>query len=140
SRLKPYSEGNHLSISNDIKKLLDIQDPNIIFEKNFIEEGIHKGKPCKYVTGKLTYDPMACKKCGIKNEDNIVIKNGTQTSRITLPISGVQPTYLRLKKQRVVCKACEKALWQRHQLSRGSVIFPKTRRHKSLSGLLKRNL
>src|SRR5690625_2599592 len=50
---------------------------------------------------------MACKKCGIKNEDNIVIKNGTQTSRITLPISGVQPTYLRLKKQRFVCKACE---------------------------------
>lgn len=96
-----------MSISNDIKKLLDIQDPNITFEKNFIEEGIHKGKPCKYVTGKLTYDPMACKKCGIKNEDNIVIKNGTQTSRITLPISGVQPTYLRLKKQRFVCKACE---------------------------------
>ncbi|HLR75103.1 MAG TPA: helix-turn-helix domain-containing protein, partial [Virgibacillus sp.] len=50
---------------------------------------------------------MACKKCSIKNEDNIVFKNGTQTSRITLPISGVRPTYLRLKKQRCVRKACE---------------------------------
>jgi len=86
--------------------LLDIQDPNITFEKNCIEEGTFKGKPCKYVTGKLTYDPEACNNCGIKNEDYIVTKNGTQMSRITLPISGVQPTYLRLQKQRFICHAC----------------------------------
>ncbi len=30
-------------------------------------------------------------------------------SRITLPITGVQPTYLRLKKQRFVCKDCKKS-------------------------------
>src|SRR5690625_4712579 len=87
--------------------LLDIQDPNITFEKNCIENGIHKGKPCKYVTGKLTYDPEACKNCGVKNEDYMITKNGTQMSRITLPISGIQPTYLRLKKQRFVCHACD---------------------------------
>ena len=95
-----------MSISNDIRILLDIQDPNIIFEENSIKEGVLKGKPCKYITGKLIHDPRHCKNCGIKSEDYIVIKNGTQMSRITLPITGVHPTYLRLKKQRYLCKAC----------------------------------
>lgn len=100
-------EGNHLSISNDIRILLDIQDPNITFEESCIEEGLLKGRTCKYITGKLTYDPIYCKHCGIKNEDYTVIKNGTQTSRITLPITGVHPTYLCLKKQRFLCKSCD---------------------------------
>lgn len=99
-------EGNHLSISNVIRMLLDIQDPNIIFEESCIKEGVLKGKACKYITGKLTYEPSHCKSCGVKKEDYIVIKNGTQMSRITLPITGVQPTYLCLKKQRFLCKAC----------------------------------
>src|SRR5699024_6578037 len=42
----------------------------------------------------------------VKNEDYTIYKNGTKTSRITLPISGAYPTYLNLKKQRFYCKAC----------------------------------
>lgn len=45
---------------------------------------------------KLTYIPAHCVKCGIK------IKNGTQMSRTTFPITGVPHTYLRLNKQRFV--------------------------------------
>src|SRR5690625_1090076 len=60
-------EGNHLSISNDIRNLLDIQDANIIFAENCVKEGIRKGKTFKYVTRKLTYEPICCKSCGIKN-------------------------------------------------------------------------
>jgi len=81
-------EGIHLSYSNNIKSLLDIQEPNITFEENFIKEGTFKGKACKYVLGKLTYTPTQCEGCGVENIDYTVYKNGTQSSRITLPISS----------------------------------------------------
>jgi len=81
-----------LSYSNDIRTLLDIQDPNIIFDENCIQESQYKGKPCKYSTGKLTYHPTGCEACGIPNMDYTIYKNGTQLSRITLPITGVNPT------------------------------------------------
>ena len=95
-----------MSTSNNIRNLLDIQDPNIIFEGNCVNDGTYQGNACKYVDGKLTYDPIYCKNCGIKNVKNTITKNGTQMSRITLPITGTLPTYLRLKKQRFVCKSC----------------------------------
>lgn len=89
-----------------MKKLLDIQDKNITIEENAIEIKQFKGKMSKFITAKLTYTPTHCECCGIKNEDYTVYKNGTKTSRITLPISGVYPTYLNLKKQRFFCKSC----------------------------------
>ncbi len=92
--------------SNSIKSLLDIHDPNITFEENSIKEGTFKGKVCKYVLGKLTYTPTHCDGCCVGNIDYTVYKNGTQSSRITLPITGVNPTYLLLKKQRFICITC----------------------------------
>lgn len=96
-----------MSTSNNIRILLDIQDPNITFEDNWIKEGTYKGNNCKYISAKLSYNPDRCKECGIENKDYTIYKNGTQLSRITLPIAGVQPTYLCLKKQRFICKACD---------------------------------
>jgi len=96
-----------LSVTNDIKNLLDIQDENITFKVDCVQDEEYKGQLCTFITGKLTYDPKYCEKCNAKNIDYMVYKNGTQTSRITLPITGVKPTYLRLKKQRFFCKACD---------------------------------
>lgn len=93
--------------SNSIKSLLDIQDLNITFEESCVKEGVFKEKPCKYISGKLTYNPTHCEKCDVENIDYTVYKNGTQLSRITLPITGVNPTYLLLKKQRFMCQACQ---------------------------------
>jgi len=93
-------------MSNDIKVLLDIQDENIYFENNSTENKEFKGKTSKFITGTLTYQPSGCENCGVKNENYIIYKNGTKTSRITLPIAGIYPTYLNLKKQRFFCKAC----------------------------------
>jgi len=95
-----------LSHSNDIKLLLDIQDKNIEVEENAVELRSYQGQMAKFITAKLTYTPAYCECCGVKNEDYTVYKNGTKTSRITLPISGAYPTYLNLKKQRFYCKAC----------------------------------
>lgn len=96
-----------MSSSNSIKSLLDIQDPNVTFEEDCVIEGFRKGKRCKYISGKLTYTPTYCGKCGVENIDFTVYKNDTQLSRITLPISGVNPTYLLLQKQRFMCRACQ---------------------------------
>jgi len=98
-----------LSASNDIKTLLDIQDKNINIEENTIEIKPFKGNMSKFITAKLTYKPTHCECCGTINTDYTVYKNGTKTSRITLPTSGVYPTYLRLKKQRFYCKSCRKS-------------------------------
>src|SRR5690625_1977275 len=100
-------------MSNDInlyKSLLDIQDENIYFEKNSTENKEFKGKTSKFITGTLTYQPSCCENCGVKNANYTVYKNGTKTSRITLPIAGIYPTYLNLKKQRLFCKACNSSL------------------------------
>ncbi len=97
----------HLSCSNNNKTLLDIKDPNIIFDEDCVKEGTYKGKRCKYIFGKLTYTPTHCVKCGVKNIDFTVYKNGTQLSRITLPITGINPTYILLQKQRFMCQACQ---------------------------------
>ena len=93
-------------MSHDIKILLDIQDENIYFENNSTEIKEFKGKTSKFITGTLTYQPSCCEKCGVKNENDTIYKNGTKSSRITLPIAGIYPTYLNLKKQRFFCKAC----------------------------------
>ncbi|MDN6751249.1 MAG: hypothetical protein L0L95_13480 [Staphylococcus equorum] len=67
-------EGNHLSTSNNIRILLDIQDPNIIFEDDWIKEGTYKGNNCKFVSGRLSYNPTHCKECGIENKDYTIYK------------------------------------------------------------------
>jgi len=87
--------------------LLDIQDVNIIVDENCVKEGTYKGKRCKYISGNLSYIPTHCVKCGVKNTDFTVYKNGTQLSRITLSITGINPTYLLLKKHRFMCQACQ---------------------------------
>lgn len=89
-----------------MRKILDIQDKNIIFEDNCVEYTRFKGRKCKFIKGRLTYIPQECMKCQIPNEQYTVYANGTQISRITLPMSGVHPTYLVLKKQRFKCKNC----------------------------------
>lgn len=86
---------------------MDIQDSNVIFEEDFLQSGTFKGKKCKFINGKLSYTPTHCAACGIENQNFTIYKNGTQTSRITLPFLGMYPTYLLLKKQRFMCKACQ---------------------------------
>lgn len=97
-----------MSILNDIKILLDIQDKNIIFEENGVYIKNYKGSMSKFVSAKLTYTPTHCEKCGVKNDHYTIYKNGTKTSHIKLPMFGAYPTYLSLKKQRFFCKTCDK--------------------------------
>lgn len=98
--------GTHLPTSNDMRKLLDIQDGNIIFKDSCVEYGKFKGKKCKFIKGTLSYMPKACPNCLVLNKNYSLYRNGTQASRITLPMAGIYPTYLLLNKQRFMCKEC----------------------------------
>lgn len=96
-----------MSLTHSIGKFIDIQDSNIVFNEEFFHMGTFKGKKCKYISGKLSYTPTHCEACGVENQNDTIYKNGSQTSRITLPFIGMYPAYLLLKKQRFMCKACK---------------------------------
>ena len=92
---------------HSIKKLLNIKDPNIILNENFVKIEKKDGVECAFIDGKLTYQPIGCTVCGVKNESyQDIIKNGTKQSTIKLTHVNFQPIILRLKKQRFLCKHC----------------------------------
>lgn len=70
----------------------------------------------KFIMGELTYTPSHCECCGIKNEDFTVYKNGTKTSRITLPIAGFYSIYSNLKNSAFSVKHVDPASLKRHRL------------------------
>lgn len=90
-----------------ILSLLQIKEDNIDFTHTSVEENKHKGIKSLFITAKLTYDPTYCPACGCINADFSIVKNGTRTSRITLPHLSGLPAFLKLAKQRYLCKHCQ---------------------------------
>ena len=95
-----------MSYSNDIRKLIDIQDTNITFEENCVQVQKHRGLMTKFIKAKLSYTPNHCRVCGVKNRNYTIYKNGTKTLNIKLPTFGVYPRHSQLKKQYFFCKEC----------------------------------
>lgn len=95
-----------MSHHNDfIPDLLDLKDPHIKFYENCYTEEVLQGFLSKIFHGVLTYEPHCCEHCGTLFDQQI-IKHGFKTSTIKLlNISGFH-SYLRLKKQRYLCKHC----------------------------------
>ncbi len=94
-----------MSISNFTSNLLNLKDENITFEDNILE--VKKKKILyKVIRGFLTYTPEVCPICGCLNINHSIIKNGSKTSDIKLLSCNGNPTILRLKKQRFLCKEC----------------------------------
>ena len=93
-----------MSINNYILKLLSLEDENIeIFEN--IDKIKKKGINYNLLHGRLSYLPSVCTCCG-NTDVSKIIKHGTKSSDIKLlPFNG-EPTFLRLKKQRFLCKEC----------------------------------
>ena len=99
-----------MSLSNSITKLLNMEDPNLIFTENFIEERRIKGKRCLIILGYLKNDFDFCPCCGCINE-NTIIKKGTRKSLIKINKHAELTTYLDLNKQRYQCKNCNKKFY-----------------------------
>lgn len=96
-------------MTNDIKNLLNIKDPNIKIMENSVE--IIQNNVV--IAATLTYSIRTCPIC---ESNQSVVKNGLRNSKITLLSSGGQPTYLLLKKQRYRCKTCQQCLTAETQL------------------------
>ena len=112
----------------------------LYFEKNSTENKEFKGKTSKFITGTLMYQPSCCENCGVKNENYTVYKNGTKTSRITLPIAGIYPTYLNLKNNVFSVRHATLALLLKHPVLKKIALFQITPKPKYLLNQLKHNL
>lgn len=97
-----------MSNQNYITEILELKDNNIYFSENCYHKEKIKGIFHKVFEGTLTYEPAYCYKCGVKYDNNFE-KHGFITSNIIIPnVSGYR-SILRLKKQRILCKHCNKA-------------------------------
>ena len=99
-----------MSIINSILILLNMKDPNLIFNENFIEERKIKNKRCLVFLGYLKNDFEFCPCCGCINE-NTIIKKGTRNSLIKINKHAELTTYLDLTKQRYKCKNCNRKFY-----------------------------
>lgn len=99
-------ERTHLLNQNDTRNFTGIQDKNISFDTPATEMITINGRKTLIIHATLTYQPKACQKCGTINENNQVIKNGTQTSKIKLCNDYHSARYLHLRKQRFYGKVC----------------------------------
>ena len=99
-----------MSITNSILKLLNMKDPNLIFNENFIEEREIKNKRCLVFLGYLKNNFDFCPLCGCVNE-NTIIKKGTRNSLIKINKHAELTTYLDLTKQRYKCKNCNRKFY-----------------------------
>ena len=95
-----------MSQDHSIRISLDLKDKNITFKENFCEDVIIKTFKSKLYHATLSYIPLFCQCCGIKNEQFQVVKNGYLTSRIKWISTSRFPTYIQLKKQRFLCRSC----------------------------------
>ncbi|MBS4461052.1 ISL3 family transposase [Aerococcaceae bacterium zg-B36] len=92
---------------SSIHQLLSIEDKNITFDENLILPTLQLNKTTyKLLSGKLSYTPSCCDKCGAQNSNQTIIKYGFKTIRLLLGEVNFSPLLLQLKKQRFLCKAC----------------------------------
>ena len=91
-----------MSTNNYISNLLNLKDPNLIFDKVF-KENINDNE-VTVIYEKLVNKPDTCPHCG---GDSINIHSYKQSTIKIMPISGYN-ALLKLKKQRYKCKCCGK--------------------------------
>ena len=96
-----------MSISNSILKILNMEDENVIFNENFVENRKINNKRINIFKGYLKNDYEYCPICGCIN-DNSIVKNGTKKSLIKIPKVSEIDSFLELNKQTYKCKMCNK--------------------------------
>ena len=98
-----------MSLSNSITKLINMEDNNLIFNENFLEEKIINNKRCLIIVGYLKNDLDFCPHCGCIN-NNTIIKKGIETCLIKINKISELTSYLKLKKQVYKCKNCNRKI------------------------------
>lgn len=103
------------NISNSIREMLDILDPNIEFKvddtcsgRGFYSKEFHKGEVYHIFQGILTYVPDTCLHCGQYNKEGSIIKYGFNTVMTQLSKVSEYKTYLKLRKQKFYYHTCSR--------------------------------
>lgn len=91
-----------MSQNDSILNLLNIQDQNIEISacSNLSDAGVHE----KLLSATLTYRVERCIYC----ESTDVVRNGTRLTKLKFPSIGEQPIRLNLRKQRYLCRSCQR--------------------------------
>lgn len=93
-------------MDNCTKKRLGLTDKNLIFEEDWLVTKQEAGITTNIILAKLSYyTPTYCRKCGIKNEGQI-IKHGTHNTTVQLLPFRSAKTELSLDRTRFLCKEC----------------------------------
>ena len=95
-----------MSITNCILKTLNMEEKNITFYENFVEERNIKGKRSLVYMAYLSNEVSKCPYCNSQN----VKKNGTRKSLIKIPKISELNSYLEIEKQRYYCKNCKRTI------------------------------
>ena len=105
-----------MSELNYITEMLELKDENIHFDENCYYKEKIKGITHKIFEGTLTYKPICCEKCGVVFDENFE-KHGFITSNIKIPDVAGFKAILRLRKQRYLCKHCNRAFTLRDNVT-----------------------
>ena len=89
-----------------IRILLGLTYENLFFEEEWLETIDEEGVRTNLIHAKLSYTPIRCRKCGIKNKGKI-IKNGSHKTKVQLLPYRATKTELRLVRTRFYCKECQ---------------------------------
>ncbi|OTN77389.1 hypothetical protein A5886_002489 [Enterococcus sp. 8G7_MSG3316] len=92
-------------MDNCTKKRLGLTDEILIFEEDWLDSIQEGGITTNIIRAKLTYTPTYCRKCGIKNEGQIIKYGKHNTTVQLLPFRSAK-TVLSLDRSRFLCKEC----------------------------------
>ncbi|MEG0313631.1 MAG: ISL3 family transposase [Carnobacterium sp.] len=90
-------------MDNNTRKLLNLTDESLIFDENWLSREARHARAVNMISGKLTMTDRTCPQCGFSK----CIKNGTYQTTSQLPEIERRPTYLKLRRERYLCKNCE---------------------------------
>lgn len=88
------------------RKLFGLTDENLFFKEEWLETIEEEGVRTNLIHAKLSYITSHCRKCGIKNEGQI-IKNSSHKTKVQLLSYRTTKTELRLVRTRFYCKECQ---------------------------------
>ncbi|MEG1313883.1 MAG: ISL3 family transposase [Bacilli bacterium] len=84
------------------RKLLNLTDESLIFNEDWLSREARNNRSVNMITGRLVSTDRLCPQCGFLT----CVKNGTYQTISQLPEVGRRPTYLKLKRERYICKNC----------------------------------
>lgn len=89
-------------MDNNTRKLLNLTDKSLIFNEDWLSREARNNRSVNMITGRLISTDKICPQCGFST----CVKNGTYQTISQLPEVERRPTYLKLKRERYICKKC----------------------------------